>query len=44
MAGGSVIYTVSCEEVMQHSVAFANLEEAKKYRLGCATRTELLRR
>ena len=34
MADGTVIYTVSCNDAMEHSVAFATLEEAKKYRAG----------
>jgi len=34
MAEGTVIYTVSCDGAMAHSVAFATLEEAKKYRAG----------
>jgi hypothetical protein len=34
MADGTVIYTVRCDDAMQHSVAFATLEEAKKYRAG----------
>ena len=34
MADGTVIYTVSCEDAIEHSVAFATLEEAKKYRAG----------
>jgi len=34
MAEGTVIYTVSCDGAMAHSVAFATLEDAKKYRAG----------
>ena len=34
MADGTVVYTVSCEDAIEHSVAFATLEEAKKYRAG----------
>jgi hypothetical protein len=34
MADGTVIYTVSCNDAKEHSMAFATLEEAKKYRAG----------
>jgi hypothetical protein len=34
MADGTVIYTVSSNDAKEHSVAFATLEEAKKYRAG----------
>lgn len=34
MADGTVIYTVSCDHATGHSVAFATLEDAKKYRAG----------
>ena len=34
MADGTVIYTVSFDDARKHSMAFATLEEAKKYRAG----------
>ena len=34
MADGTVIYTVSCDAAMGHSVSFATLDEAKKFRAG----------
>jgi hypothetical protein len=34
MADGTVIYTVSCDGAMGHSVSFATLDEAKKFRAG----------
>jgi hypothetical protein len=34
MADGTIIYTVSCDDAKERSVAFATLEEAKKYRAG----------
>ena len=34
MADGTVIYTVSCGGTAGHSVAFATLDDAKKYRAG----------
>jgi hypothetical protein len=34
MADGTVIYTVSCDNAMGRSVAFATLDEAKTFRAG----------